>query len=513
MYWHTAMKYLIQRTMQILHPRIPRVPRIPCKPGISPGKIPLHLRRLYIYRNISKGFVLKEFKMNKEALFLVLVLAALTYGKSILSDASPSFDSKFGASSIPNETWNYVTVRKNAHVFYWFYGAQSNRRDQLPLVLWLQGGPGASGTGFGNFEEIGPLYQNKTPRSTTWIKKTNLLFVDSPVGAGFSYVDSNAALTDNVTQIADDLLEVLKDFLRKLTIFEDSPFYIFGESYGGKMAAVFGQRLQETIERKEIKCNFKGVALGDSLISPVDSILSWGKYLKELSLLDIQDFRDVQNSAGLSVNYFNQELYQKSTEYWSKTRQLISVYTDKVNMYNVLQHNTSPYSYSKDILNRLYDSYVAVYYQKKLKDFMNTDIRKKLNSPKKIIPSNVTWGGQAVDVFTHQSEDFMRPAIKAVDYLIAGGLKVDVYQGQLDIICNTGGAEKWIGKLKWSGLPGFDVATRKPLYVDGQIGQTQAFVKSFGNFSLYYILNAGLMVPIDNGAMALKMLEKIISTA
>ena len=503
--------------MQILLRRISRFPRFQefqgfqdsKKPGISPGKVPLHLRILYIHRNISKSVILKEFKMNKEALFLVLVLAALTYGKSILSDTSPPTYDKFGASIIPNETWNYVTVRQNAHIFYWFYGAQSNKRDQLPLVLWLQGGPGASSTGFGNFEEIGPVNQNNTPRNTTWIKKTNLLFVDSPVGAGFSYVDFNAALNDNVTQAADDLLVVLKFFFKNLTIFEDSPFYVFGESYGGKVAAVFGQRLQKTIESKEIKCNFKGVALGDSLISPVDSILSWGTYLKELSLLDTQDFRDVQNSAGLSANYFKQDLYKKSTEYWSKTRQLISVYTDKVNMYNVLQHNTSPYSYSNDIIDRLYDSYVAVYYGKNLENFMNTVIKKKLN----IIPDHVKWGAQAADVFTHQSEDFMRPVIKAVDYLITNGLKVVVYQGQLDILCNTGSAEKWIEKLKWSGLPGFHVATRKPLYVDGQIGQTQAFVKSFGKFSLYYILNAGLMVPLDNGPMALKMLDQIINTA
>ena len=443
--------------------------------------------------------------MKKEV--FSLVLAVLIYGEAILSDASP--DASSGTSSIPNETWNYVTVRKNAHIFYWFYGAQSNQRDQLPLVLWLQGGPGASSTGFGNFEEVGPVNQNNTPRNTTWIKKTNLLFVDSPVGAGFSYVDFNAALTDNVTQIADDLLVVLKFFFKNLTIFENSPFYVFGESYGGKMAAVFGQRLQERIGSKEIKCNFKGVALGDSLISPVDSILSWGRYLKELSLLDIQDFRDVQNSAGLSANYFNQDLFKKSTEHWSNTRQLISGYTDKVNMYNVLQHNTSPYSYTDDLVDKLYDSNVAVYYQKDLKNFMNTVIKKKL----KIIPNNVKWGGQAANVFKHQSEDFMRPVIKAVDYLIANGVKVVVYQGQLDILCNIGSAEKWIKKLKWSGLPGFYIATRKPLYVDGKTGQTQAFVKSFGNFNLYYILNAGLMVPLDNGPIALKMLEQIINTA
>ena len=436
---------------------------------------------------------------------VLLIIAVLTY--DFWSTASAPVYTKFGAASIPNETWNYVTVRPNARIFWWFYGAHDQQRDKLPLVLWLQGGPGASGTGFGNFEEIGPLYQNSTARKTTWIQKTNVLFIDSPVGAGFSYVTDPVAYTRNVTQIADDLLVVFKAFLKNLTIFEDVPFYIFGESYGGKMAAEFGQRLYETIERKEIKCNFKGVALGDSWISPVDSILSWGKYLYQYSLLDTQDLRAVQSSAGQVVNYFDQGLYKKSTAYWSKTRDLVSLFTDNVNVYNVLQHNASPFRDSNDIIDRLYDRHLAVYYQNNLKSFMNTVIRKKLG----IIPDNVTWGSQATDTFNYQSEDFMKPAIKAVDYLISKGLKIIVYQGQFDMLCNTAGAEKWTSKLQWSGLQGFNYATRKPLYIDGKIGQTQAFLKSFKNFSFYFVMNAGLMVPLDNGEMALKMLEEIIN--
>ena len=79
------------------------------------------------------------------------------------------------------------------------------------------------------------------------------------------------------------------------------------------------------------------------------------------------------------------------------------------------------------------------------------------------------------------------------------------------MLCNTAGTEQWINKLTWSGLQGFKYATRKPLYIDGHKTQTQAFVKSYGDFSLYYILNAGLMVPSDNGEMGLKMLGEIIN--
>ena len=425
--------------------------------------------------------------MRKEVSYLLLILAVQIQGKS----------------SIPDERWNYVTVRPNANMFWWLYGAQSQQRAKLPLVLWLQGGPGGSGTGFGNFQEIGPLYQDSAARTTTWIQKTNLLFIDNPVGAGFSYVTDPAAYTRNITQITDDLLVVLKTFLTNLTIFEDSPFYIFGESYGGKISAAFGQTLQERINRKEIKCNFKGVALGDSWISPEDSVLSWGPYLYQYNLLDKKDFRAVQKVAGQAINYLDQSRYSKSTEYWSRALDLIGLATDKVNVYNVLQHNSS----KSGTIDSLYMKLVGVYYQPDLANFMNTAIRQKLG----IIPNNVKWGAQAENAFKYQSDDLLRPVIKEVDYLISQGLKVVVYQGQLDMLCDTTGAEKWINKLQWSGLQGFNYATRKPLYVDRKKAQTQAFLKSYGDFGLYYILNAGLMVPADNGEIALKMLGEIIN--
>jgi serine carboxypeptidase 1 len=103
---------------------------------------------------------------------------------------------------IPDEKWSYVNVRKDAFMFWWLYGAQTANPDDRvskPLVLWIQGGPGASGTGFGNFEELGPEDINGNKREYTWLKAANVLFVDNPVGSGFSYVTDDSAYTTNVT--------------------------------------------------------------------------------------------------------------------------------------------------------------------------------------------------------------------------------------------------------------------------------------------------------------------------
>ncbi|KAL9998348.1 putative carboxypeptidase C [Helianthus debilis subsp. tardiflorus] len=44
-----------------------------------------------------------------------------------------------------------------------------------PVILWLQGKPGASGVGAGNFEEVGPLDSFLKPRNCTWLTKEDLL--------------------------------------------------------------------------------------------------------------------------------------------------------------------------------------------------------------------------------------------------------------------------------------------------------------------------------------------------
>jgi serine carboxypeptidase 1 len=42
---------------------------------------------------------------------------------------------------------------------------------------------GASGVGYGNFMEIGPLDEKLKPRATTWLAKADLLFVVSALGS------------------------------------------------------------------------------------------------------------------------------------------------------------------------------------------------------------------------------------------------------------------------------------------------------------------------------------------
>lgn len=280
------------------------------------------------------------------------------------------------------------------------------------------------------------------------------------------------------------------------------------------MTSAFGVTLYKAILAKEIKCDFKGVALGDSWISPVDSVLSWGPYLYSVSLLDEDSLAKVNALANATAKAVAMKQYKEATDLWSQTENMIAETTDNVDVYNILIHNAPPFptmfqSLGDKHLDSLYATHVGRLYTQSLSDLMNGPIRKKLG----IIPPNVSWGGQSGDVFTYQSIDFMKPVIDDVGLLLDGGLQVVIYQGQLDMICDTPGAEEWIKKIKWSFLPDFLKSPRVPLYPPSGVKtrNTGAFLKKYSTLELYYILKAGHMVPSDAGEMALEMVKRVIS--
>ena len=133
---------------------------------------------------------------------------------------------------------------------------------------------------------MGPLNTTLQPREYTWLNKVNLLFIDNPVGAGYSYVDNLSLLTTDVSQISADLLTIHKALTTKYSFMAQLPYWIFSESYGGKMTANFGVLLYDAIANGTITINFQGVVLGDSWISGIDYVNTWPDYLYALTLID-----------------------------------------------------------------------------------------------------------------------------------------------------------------------------------------------------------------------------------
>ncbi|KAF7823318.1 serine carboxypeptidase-like 51 [Senna tora] len=412
-----------------------------------------------------------------------------------------------------SEEWGYVEVRPKAHMFWWLYKSPNRVEDPSqpwPIILWLQGGPGASGIGYGNFDEVGPLDTTLKPRNSTWLQKAHLLFVENPVGVGFSYVENTDLLVKTDEEAASDLTTLLIEIFNHNENLQKSPLYIVGESYGGKFAVTLALSAIKAIEAGKLQLKLGGVVLADSWISAEDFVFSWGPFLKDLSRLDDNGLQRSNSFAQKIKKELDDGLFVNATYSWGDLEFEILNSTNGVDFYNVLMDNFEEVDLisllSKGITWRHYSNYFSSLRssQNDFKSLLNDVIREKL----KIIPENVTWHGDSDAVFENLIGDFMKPRINEVDELLAKGVNVTVYNGQLDVICATKGVEAWLGKLKWEGLPHFLKKERTPLYC-GNDKKTRGYLKSYKNLDFYWILGAGHMVPKDEPCVALNMVGQI----
>ncbi|KAK4384517.1 Serine carboxypeptidase-like 6 [Sesamum angolense] len=115
----------------------------------------------------------------------------------------------------------YIGVGENEEVqlFYFFFESESSPEED-PFILWLTGGPGCSGLST-ILMEMGTFvldYENCKGGPTAlklneyaWAKAANILFIDQPVGTGYSYAKSLESFLTNDTLSARHTY----DFLRK----------------------------------------------------------------------------------------------------------------------------------------------------------------------------------------------------------------------------------------------------------------------------------------------------------
>lgn len=140
---------------------------------------------------------------------------------------------------------------------------------QAPVLLWSNGGPGAS-SAYGLFTELGPLMLNAESLRTdpptlfrnpyAWTRLANVLILNGPAPVGFSYCDpagpggnrescgswndtrTNAFNTIFVERFFELFPECVPQcscntvpsfYRHTLRRFKRSPFFVTGESYAG----------------------------------------------------------------------------------------------------------------------------------------------------------------------------------------------------------------------------------------------------------------------------------------
>ncbi|XP_013591638.1 PREDICTED: serine carboxypeptidase-like 2 isoform X2 [Brassica oleracea var. oleracea] len=203
-------------------------------------------------------------------LFLQLVFLIQNADSASIVKYLPGFD---GPLPFELET-GYIGIGEKEEVqsFYYFIKSERNPEED-PVLLWLSGGPGCSAIS-GLLLENGPLamkldvYNGTVPPlvSTTysWTKTSSILYLDQPVGTGFSYSRTHLVNKPSDSGEAKRIHEFLQKWLGKHQEFSSNPFYAGGDSYSGKIVPA----LVQEISKGNYQCcnppiNLQGYVLGN----------------------------------------------------------------------------------------------------------------------------------------------------------------------------------------------------------------------------------------------------------
>ncbi|KAM7315070.1 hypothetical protein ISCGN_004854 [Ixodes scapularis] len=90
---------------------------------------------------------------------------------------------------------------------------------------------------FSHFTKHGPYlvfeHDSSDLRYVTWVNRFSVLYVNKPVGAGFSFTEPEEGCACNVNDTSRNLFEALRQFVTLFPEYIDNDFYVGGESYGG----------------------------------------------------------------------------------------------------------------------------------------------------------------------------------------------------------------------------------------------------------------------------------------
>ncbi|KAL4467104.1 hypothetical protein ABPG72_019314 [Tetrahymena utriculariae] len=333
-----------------------------------------------------------------------------------------------------NETFypGLIKIKADSDMFYILFESRSNK-SQDPLILWLNGGPGCSSL-LGLFEELGPykITQDNTLTSNpySWNNKANVLFVDQPIGTGFSNIGTSD-IPKTEEEIAKEIHDFILSFLQIYPKYVNRGFYIAGESYAGQYIPAIGSYI---IKTGDLQIKFRGIAIG---------------------------------------NEDNNKITEKNN-------------FDVYNYKTVCVNPTCP----EDDDNKVQ------------KFLSRVDVQQVLGVQGR------AWSACVDNVYTALQDLENRSSINDLISIIDADLKVLIYNGDLDYMCNYIGTENWVNNLSWKHQSVFSAAQYESVKLNGkEVGK----IKGVSKFQFYVVYNAGHMVPKDQPEVALQLINNFIS--
>ncbi|CAN4088697.1 unnamed protein product [Withania somnifera] len=344
----------------------------------------------------------------------------------------------------------YVSVddKKQRSLFYYFVEAETDPASK-PLVLWLNGGPGCSSLGVGAFSENGPFRprgQVLVNNEHSWNKEANMLYLESPIGVGFSYsanTSSYETVNDKVT--ARDNVVFLLRWFHKFPQYSKSNLFLTGESYAGHYVPQLA-KFMIAYNKKQQLFNLKGIALGNPVLEFATDFNSRAEYFWSHGLISDPTYR--MFSSACNYSRYVSEYYRNSlSPICLRVMSLVSRETSKfVDKYDVTLDVciSSVLSQSKIISPQENTEKLDVCVEDEVVNYLNRkDVRRALHA--KLV--GVRRWAVCSSILDYQLLDIEIPTISIIGMLVKERIPVLIYSGDQDSVVPLIGSRATVHQL------------------------------------------------------------------
>ncbi|KAJ7022403.1 serine carboxypeptidase [Mycena alexandri] len=415
----------------------------------------------------------------------------------------------------------YLDIAEDKHLFFWFFESRGSPSDD-PLVMWLNGGPGCSST-TGLLFELGPCTINKTEDGTvftshnphSWNQNANVIFLDQPAMVGYSYSSNKTAPVKTTPEAAKDVYAFLQLFVRRFDEYATRPFHIAAESYGGhyapNIASIVHRKNKELIQAPSsdlLRINLQSIMLGNALTDPLIQMPSVVGYACDgpFAVFDrnSKECHTLRRRAPICERLIktcyaldNRASCMPATVFcWGALWGVLD--GANRNFYDVRM----PCNRTENPL--CYEEIDWV------ENYMNLPEVKKALGVDPRAPEYTACNMEMNQDFALQG-DGMRNTKKLLTEIVDEGIRLLVYAGNVDMMCNYMGEAQWIEQLPSTHKDAFGEAPFLPWTVsDRPAGVVRSVGKGAGNITYLTVYEAGHMVPHDQPEAALDMLNKWI---
>ncbi|KAJ7291523.1 alpha/beta-hydrolase [Mycena rebaudengoi] len=462
---------------------------------------------------------------------LRLLSAAAVLACSLSSYANPlGLKSKFSSKLQPDLTLRYVNnsgicettpgvhqmsgyidIGQNMSMWFWFFASRTSP-ETAPFTLWINGGPGCASE-IALFQENGPCTVNPDKRTTTlnpysWNSVSNMIYIDQPIGTGFSYGTATANSTPTAAPQFWKAFQILFES-GEFSQYKSREFIFTSESYGGHYGPAYVTYFDQQNAAIEA-----GTISGVPIV--VSALMVNNPWIEPL-IQNLAYITFATNAPGYGQLQNDTVLHAMNESYFGPNG-----CKDQTEACYAAGSSSESDEICMNADNLCFDELTLPAFG----DRDGSDLRQKKNSPTPFPPeyyvdylalpeiiarigaeSKYQRCASSVSGMFGRTGDDGRTWLPELGALANSKLKILFWAGDADINCNWLGVHASVSAMDWYGKERLAHAPFTNMTINGI---PVAAIQNVDNFSFARVYEAGHLVPAFQPAASLEILKQVI---